>query len=136
VARTEEYNKAHQAAAGAAAGAAAAAAAAKMSRDRAAAAKAASKAAEEDEVKARAKHTDESSKKDFFRINLTLPTELVRLLEDLGTTARASGGFKLPKTLIIRSLLDLCRLLKVDVTGVKTEEEMVERLIEAVKRYR
>lgn len=75
-------------------------------------------------------------KSEYFRINLTLPESLDRFLEEMGTEAKANKGYKLPKTLIVRALVRMLGDLDVDVSGVKTEDELLERLKEAVKHYR
>ncbi len=93
------------------------------------------KIALEDQEREEARKTQEMAKDKFFRINMTLPIELDRVLEDMGTEARSSGGFKVPKTTIIRSLIRVARILQVDMTGVKTEQDMLDRLLEAVRRY-
>lgn len=79
---------------------------------------------------------DKMSKKDLLRLNLTLPLDLDRVLEDIGTQARFTKGYKLSKTLIIRALVRVMKIIDVDVTAVKGEKELLERLLEAVKKYR
>ena len=75
-------------------------------------------------------------KDKFFKITLTIPTDLDKELSALGHEAREKGGHKLAKTLILRALVRMLKKLEVDVTGVKTEDEFYERLLEAVKRNR
>lgn len=75
-------------------------------------------------------------KAQYFRINLTLPEALDRFLEEVGMEARATKGYKLPKTLIVRALVRMMGELDVDVSGVKTEDELLDRLIDAAKRRR
>lgn len=122
-----------------AAGEAAAHAASAAAAGAAATASAKAKAVEEAKRVAKelekARKTDDMSKSELFRINMTLPVELDKVLEDLGSEAREQGGFKLAKTLIVRSLIRLARILDVDVSGVKSEEEMLKRLIDAVKIF-
>ncbi|OGF48577.1 MAG: hypothetical protein A2231_11330 [Candidatus Firestonebacteria bacterium RIFOXYA2_FULL_40_8] len=74
------------------------------------------------------------SKANYFRVPLTLPKELDVFLQKVGTEAKTSGGFKLPKTLIIRSLIRAMMELDVDVGGVKEEEELKSRILEALKK--
>ncbi len=73
-------------------------------------------------------------KSEYIRVNLTLPDELDRVLQELGNDARATGGYKLPKTMIMRALVRLLMRLDVDPSGVKTEDELLERILQATKK--
>ena len=73
-------------------------------------------------------------KGEYIRVNLTLPDELDRVLQELGNDARATGGYKLPKTMIMRALVRLLMELELDPSGVKTEDELLERIKEAIKK--
>ena len=42
----------------------------------------------------------------------------------------------MPKSYIIRALLDATMDLKIDVDGVKTEDELVKRILKAIKDFR
>ena len=74
------------------------------------------------------------SKSEYIRVNLTLPDELDRVLQELGNDARATGGYKLPKTMIMRALVRLLMTLAVDPSGVKTEDELLERITKATEK--
>jgi hypothetical protein len=74
------------------------------------------------------------SKSEYIRVNLTLPDELDRVLQELGNDARATGGYKIPKTMIMRALVRLLMSLNVDPSGVKTEDELLERILQATKK--
>ena len=78
--------------------------------------------------------TVQESKSEYIRVNLTLPDELDRVLQELGNDARATGGYKLPKTMIMRALVRLLMTLDVDPSGVKTEDELLERILKAIKK--
>ncbi len=75
-------------------------------------------------------------KSDYIRVNLTLPDDLDRVLQEIGNDARAGGGYKIPKTMIMRALIRLLMQLNVDPGGVKTEEEFLERILEAIKKQK
>ncbi len=75
-------------------------------------------------------------KSEYIRISLTLPDSLDRVLQNVGNEARAQGGYKLPKTMIIRALVHLLMRLNVDVSGVKSEEELLDRFLEAARAYK
>jgi hypothetical protein len=72
----------------------------------------------------------------YFRVNMTLPIHLDKVLSDLGPTTWARGGSKLPKTVIMRALVRLLMELDIDVSGVKTEEEFLERLRQSISNYK
>jgi len=78
--------------------------------------------------------TDKELKSDYIRVNLTLPDELDRVLQELGNDARATGGYKIPKTMIMRALVRLLMTLDVDPSGIKTEDELLERILQAVNK--
>jgi hypothetical protein len=77
---------------------------------------------------------DSIPKSEYIRVNLTLPDELDRVLQKLGNDARATGGYKIPKTMIMRALVRLLMELDVDPSGIRTEEELLERILKAVKK--
>ena len=77
-------------------------------------------------------HDSNDSKSNYIRVNLTLPDELDRVLQELGNDARATGGYKIPKTMIMRALVRLLMELDVDPSGIKTEDELLERLVQAI----
>lgn len=73
-------------------------------------------------------------KSEYFRLNLTLPHELDAELSKIGYRARSTGGVKLRKTEILRALIRLLLDLDVDVDGIKSEEEFLDRLRHAAGR--
>ena len=75
-------------------------------------------------------------KQDYFRIPITMPSEMVSFLENLGIECKRSGGHKLANTEIVRTLIRIMMDLDVDLSGIKTEEELETRIKEAVKRYK
>ena len=72
----------------------------------------------------------------YFRVNLTLPIHLDKALSDLGPATWAKGGSKLPKTVIMRALVRLLNELDVDVSGVRTEEDFLNRLRQSIQGYK
>lgn len=50
-------------------------------------------------------------------------------LESLASTAKFSGGKKLSKTKLIEAMVRAFRSTKLDVRGVKTDEELLQRVI-------
>ncbi|OGF44719.1 MAG: hypothetical protein A2536_09230 [Candidatus Firestonebacteria bacterium RIFOXYD2_FULL_39_29] len=74
------------------------------------------------------------NKGKHYRAELTLPEALGKFLVEFGAESKRSGGYNLPKTEIIRALIRVLMKLNVDVTGVKDEDELVERIMQAIKK--
>jgi hypothetical protein len=75
-------------------------------------------------------------RKDLIRIPITITPEIEKWLEDLRTEMRKSGGYKLPKSYIMRSILDAMMDLEIDVIGTKTEKELKIKISESVEKYK
>ena len=72
--------------------------------------------------------------KGLFRVPISITKEMENWLQDLSNQMKSSGGYKLPKSYIFRALLEAAMSLKIDVSKVKTEEELVQRIKDAIKR--
>lgn len=70
------------------------------------------------------------------RIATNLDYAQIELLDRISREARFTGGAKLPHSLILDTLVDVLAELAVDVTGVRTKEELQTRIIEAIRQYR
>ena len=75
-------------------------------------------------------------KQDYFRVPITMPSDMVSYLEDLGIQCKKSGGHKIANTMIVRAAIRLIMELDPDISKVKTEEELESRFKEAAKRYK
>jgi hypothetical protein len=75
-------------------------------------------------------------RKDLFRVPISISKDMESWLQRLSNEMKASGGYKLPKSYVLRSLLSAVMELKVDVSGVKTEEELEKRFLEAIRNYK
>ena len=75
-------------------------------------------------------------KQDYFRVPITMPSDMVAYLEDLGMQCKKSGGHKIANTMIVRSAIRLLMELEPDITKVKTEEELDSRLKDSAKKYK
>lgn len=82
------------------------------------------------------KSTGRKDKSKHFRAELTLPESLDSFLSEFGRESRSTGGYKLAKTEIIRALIKVLMKLnkQIDITGVKDEDELVERIMSAIKK--
>ncbi|HEY4696289.1 MAG TPA: hypothetical protein VIH13_05315 [Candidatus Hydromicrobium sp.] len=74
-------------------------------------------------------------KQDYFRVPITMPSGMVSYLENLGIECKKSGGHKIANTMIVRSAIRLLMDLDLDISGVKSEEELEKRIKEAARKY-
>ncbi len=64
----------------------------------------------------------------MIKLSVFLNREEDAYLEDLSSTAKFSGGRKLSKTRLIEAMVRAFRTTKLDVRGVKTDEELLKRV--------
>ena len=64
-----------------------------------------------------------------IKLSVFLPREEDAYLETLASTAKFSGGKKLSKTKLIEAMVRSFRATKLDVRGVKTDEELFKRVV-------
>lgn len=74
--------------------------------------------------------------KGLFRVPISIRKDMEAWLQDLSNRMKTSGGYKLPKSYIIRALLDAAKRLNIDVSGVKTEDELAKRILNAIRHYK
>ena len=67
-------------------------------------------------------------KSAMIKLSVFLSREEDAYLESLASTAKFSGGKKLSKTKIIESMVRAFRATRLDVRGVKTDEELLKRV--------
>ncbi|MFA5320257.1 MAG: hypothetical protein WBE75_05690 [Candidatus Omnitrophota bacterium] len=72
--------------------------------------------------------------KGLFRVPIAITKEMESWLQKLSSEMKSSGGYKLPKSYIIRALLDAAMTLDPDVSGVKTEGDLAKRIAAAIKK--
>ncbi|MFC1968132.1 hypothetical protein ACFLVX_01920 [Chloroflexota bacterium] len=70
----------------------------------------------------------------MIKLSVFMPQEEDAYLERLASTAKFSGGKKLSKTRIIEAMVRAFRSSQLDVRGVKTEEELLGRLAEQLRK--
>ena len=75
-------------------------------------------------------------KQDYFRVPITMPSTMVSFLEDMGIQCKKSGGHKIANTMIVRSAIRLLMDLDLDIAGVKSEEELENRMKDAARSYK
>ena len=69
----------------------------------------------------------EHSKEAMIKLSVFLGSEEDAYLENLASMAKFSGGKKLSKTKLIEAMVRAFRTTKLDVRGVKTDEELLKR---------
>jgi hypothetical protein len=69
-----------------------------------------------------------------IKLSVFLSREEDAYLESLSSTAKFSGGKKLSKTKLIESMVRALRTTNLDVRGVKTEEELLNRVIAQLRQ--
>ena len=68
------------------------------------------------------------AKSAMIKLSVFLSREEDAYLESLASTAKFSGGKKLSKTKIIEAMVRAFRATRLDVRGVKTDEELLKRV--------
>jgi hypothetical protein len=78
---------------------------------------------------AKKEESTSQSDKVMIKLSVFLSREEDAYLETLASTAKFSGGRKLSKTKLIESMVRALSTTNLDVRGVKTEEELLSRVI-------
>lgn len=73
-------------------------------------------------------------KENYLRVPITMPEEMFAFLESVSIKSKVSGGRKLANTAIVRACVMAMMDSDVDVSGVKDEDELKERIIKAQAR--
>jgi len=69
-----------------------------------------------------------TAKSAMIKLSVFLNREEDAYLENLASTAKFSGGKKLSKTKLIETMVRAFRTTRLDVRGVKTDEELFKRV--------
>ena len=70
----------------------------------------------------------------MIKLSVLLPRDEDAYLENLASTAKFSGGKKLAKTKIIEAMVRAFRDTDLDVRGVKSDEELLRRVSEQLRK--
>jgi hypothetical protein len=74
---------------------------------------------------------------ESYRLPVSLSEEEIRFIEEIGLQAKRTGEFRLSKAAVIRALIETAMKLDIDVTSVKSESELQERMRAAMSpKYR
>ena len=74
--------------------------------------------------------------KGLHKVTITISDEVLDWFYQMSRRMKKSKGYKLPRSYIIRALINVCMKLDINVKGVKTEKDLEERILEAVKKQR
>ena len=71
------------------------------------------------------------------KITITMNSDMIRFLKEFSESIREQNGFALGMTTIVRSLISVLGELenKIDFHGIKSQEELTQRIIAAIKAY-
>ena len=69
-----------------------------------------------------------------IKLSVFLNQEEDAYLETLASTAKFSGGKKISKTKLVEAMVRAFSTTKLDVRGVKTEEELLKRIIAQLRQ--
>jgi len=70
----------------------------------------------------------EQSKSAMIKLSVFLGREEDTYLESLAATAKFSGGKKISKTKLVEAMVHAFRNSKLDVKGVRTDDELLQRV--------
>ncbi len=76
----------------------------------------------------------EQSEINRIKLSVFLNQEEDAYLETLASTAKFSGGKKISKTKLVEAMVRAFSTTKLDVRGVKTEEELLKRIIAQLRQ--
>lgn len=71
---------------------------------------------------------------NMIKLSVFLNRDEDAYLEGLASTAKFSGGKKLSKTKLIQAMVRAFRSTQLDVRGVKTDEELLKRVIAQLRQ--
>jgi len=72
-------------------------------------------------------------KKGLHKVNITISDEAIHWFHDLSRKMKNSKGYMLPRSYIIRALINVFMKLDIKVEGVKTEKDVERRILDAIK---
>jgi len=74
--------------------------------------------------------------KNLFRIPIFLDKETHDWLYNLSISMKMNGGYKLPKSYIIRGLISAFIRLKINFKNTKTEADLETRILQSLSVFR
>lgn len=74
-------------------------------------------------------------RKGLHKVTITLSDEALDWFYNLSKMMKNKKGYKLPRSYIIRALINVCMKLDINVEGVRTEGDLEKKILLALKRY-
>jgi len=74
-------------------------------------------------------------RKGLHKVTITISDEAIHWFYELSRRMKEKKGYKLPRSYVIRALINVCMRLDIRVEGVRTEKDLEERILQAVKEY-
>ncbi len=74
--------------------------------------------------------------KNLFRIPIFLDKKTNDWFYNLSISMKINGGYKLPKSYIIRSLVNAFMRLKINLKNVKTKIDLEKRILQSLNELR
>ena len=71
-------------------------------------------------------------KKGLHKVTITIPDEALDWFYELSKTMKKKKDYKLPRSYIIRSLINVSMKLDINVEGIKTEKDLKKGLLRGV----
>jgi len=73
--------------------------------------------------------------KGLRKVTITVSDNSLDWFYKLSAKMKKKRGYKLPRSYVIRALINVCSKLNINVEGVKTERELEKRILEAIKKH-
>jgi hypothetical protein len=74
-------------------------------------------------------------KKGLRKVSITISDEALDWFYELSKLMKKNGGYKLPRSYIIRALINVFMKLDINAEGVRTEKDMEESILQAIKKH-
>ncbi len=81
------------------------------------------------------KHSRSDPKKSLHKVTVAIPDDVRNWFYDLSRMIKNRNGNTPPLSHIVRALINIFMKLDINLKDVKTEEDLKQRLLEAVKKY-
>jgi len=72
--------------------------------------------------------------KGLRKVTITISDGALDWFHELSRTMKNRRGYKLPRSYIIRALINVFMRLDINVGGVRTEKDLEERISQAIKK--
>jgi hypothetical protein len=73
-------------------------------------------------------------KKGLRKVTITISDEALDWFYELSKMMKNKRGYKLPRSYIIRALINVFMKLDINVEGVRTERDLEEKILQAIKK--